>query len=46
MISKKIKNIADYMLGVEAGLDGNGHKNRSGRVMVSIYERLRNGTLR
>jgi len=36
--SKKIKNLVDYMLGVEAGLDSNGRKNRSGSCMENIVE--------
>ena len=35
---KKIKNFVDYMIGVEAGLDSNGRKNRGGHVMESIVE--------
>ena len=37
-ISKKIKNLVDYMIGVEAGLDSNGRKNRSGSSMEEIVE--------
>lgn len=36
--SKKITNLVDYMIGVEAGLDSNGRKNRSGTVMEDIVE--------
>ena len=36
--SKKIKNLVDYVLGVEAGLDSNGRKNRSGSAMETIVE--------
>ena len=36
--NKKIKNLVDYMIGVEAGLDSNGRKNRSGHVMENIVE--------
>jgi type II restriction enzyme len=36
--SQKIKNLVDYMIGVEAGLDSNGRKNRSGHCMESIVE--------
>ena len=36
--SKKIKNLVDYMIGVEAGLDSNGRKNRSGHAMEDIVE--------
>lgn len=34
--SQKIKNLVDYMVGVEAGLDSNGRKNRSGHSMEDI----------
>lgn len=34
--SKKIKNLVDYMIGVEAGLDSNGRKNRCGHSMEDI----------
>jgi len=36
--SKKIKNLVDYVTGVEAGLDSNGRKNRSGTAMEEIVE--------
>jgi type II restriction enzyme len=36
--SRKIKNLVDYMVGVEAGLDSNGRKNRGGRAMEDIVE--------
>ena len=36
--NKKIKNLVDYMIGVEAGLDSNGRKNRGGNVMENIVE--------
>jgi len=35
---KKIKNLVDYMIGVEAGLDSNGRKNRGGHAMEDIVE--------
>jgi type II restriction enzyme len=38
IISQKIKNLVDYMIGVEAGLDSNGRKNRSGHCMENIVE--------
>jgi type II restriction enzyme len=38
IVSKKIKNLVDYMIGVEAGLDSNGRKNRSGNSMENIVE--------
>lgn len=33
-----VKNLVDYMLGVEAGLDSNGRKNRGGHSMEAITE--------
>jgi type II restriction enzyme len=33
-----VKNLVDYLLGVEAGVDSNGRKNRSGQAMESIVE--------
>ncbi len=36
--NKKIKNLVDYMIGVEAGLDSNGRKNRGGQAMENIVE--------
>lgn len=36
--SQKIKNLVDYMIGVEAGLDSNGRKNRGGKAMETIIE--------
>jgi type II restriction enzyme len=36
--SQKIKNLVDYMIGVEAGLDSNGRKNRGGNIMEEITE--------
>ena len=38
IVSQKIKNLVDYMIGVEAGLDSNGRKNRSGHSMEAIVE--------
>jgi len=35
---KKIKNLVDYATGVEVGLDSNGRKNRSGKLMESLVE--------
>ncbi|MFA5870910.1 MAG: type II restriction endonuclease [Candidatus Paceibacterota bacterium] len=35
---KKIKNLVDYSVGVEVGLDSNGRKNRGGKLMESIVE--------
>jgi len=34
--SKRIKNIVDYVIGVEVGLDSNGRKNRTGKIMEDI----------
>lgn len=36
--SKKIKNLVDYVIGTEAGMDTNGRKNRSGHSMEDIVE--------
>lgn len=36
--SQKIKNLVDYMIGIEAGLDSNGRKNRGGHCMENIVE--------
>ncbi len=33
-----VKNLVDYVIGVEAGLDSNGRKNRSGNSMESVVE--------
>lgn len=38
IVNKKIKNLVDYMIGVEAGLDSNGRKNRGGLIMQDIIE--------
>ncbi|MEX1015066.1 MAG: type II restriction endonuclease [Candidatus Paceibacterota bacterium] len=38
LTSKKIKNLVDYMIGVEAGLDSNARKNRGGKAMEEIVE--------
>lgn len=35
---KKLKNIVDYVIGVEVGLDSNGRKNRGGSAMEKIVE--------
>jgi hypothetical protein len=35
---KKVKNLVDYTIGVEVGLDSNGRKNRGGQLMESIVE--------
>jgi type II restriction enzyme len=36
--NKKIKNVVDYVTGVEVGLDTNARKNRTGHVMEDIVE--------
>ncbi|MDU2458719.1 type II restriction endonuclease [Clostridium sp.] len=36
--NKSIKNIVDYVFGIEVGLDSNGRKNRSGHAMEDIVE--------
>lgn len=36
IMSQKIKNLVDYMIGVEAGLDSNARKNRGGISMEAI----------
>ncbi|MFI3300731.1 MAG: type II restriction endonuclease [Candidatus Gastranaerophilales bacterium] len=36
--SGKVKSLVDYMIGVEAGLDSNGRKNRGGHSMEDIVE--------
>lgn len=38
LTSQKIKNLVDYMIGLEAGLDSNGRKNRSGHAMEAIID--------
>ena len=38
IVDKKIKNLVDYMIGVEAGLNSNARKNRSGHVMEGAIE--------
>ncbi len=38
VVNRKIKNFVDYMIGVEAGLDSNGRKNRGGHAMEEIVE--------
>jgi type II restriction enzyme len=35
---RKIKNVVDYVTGVEVGLDSNGRKNRSGKAMENLTE--------
>lgn len=36
--NKKIKNLVDYIIGLEVGINTNGRKNRSGKIMESITE--------
>jgi len=36
--NKQVKNLVDYTIGVEVGLDSNGRKNRSGSMMEGIVE--------
>jgi type II restriction enzyme len=36
--SKRLKNVVDYVIGVEVGLDSNGRKNRTGTLMENIVE--------
>jgi len=38
LASKRIKNVVDYVIGVEVGLDSNGRKNRTGKMMEDIVE--------
>lgn len=35
---KRVKNLVDYVTGVEVGLDSNGRKNRGGSMMENIVE--------
>lgn len=35
---KKIKNLVDYALGIEVGMDTNARKSRSGKIMEAIVE--------
>jgi type II restriction enzyme len=37
---EKIKNFVDYVIGVEAGLNSNARKNRSGTIMENMVENL------
>lgn len=38
MQNKQVKNLVDYVMGVEVGLDSNGRKNRSGTAMENLVE--------
>ena len=40
--SKKIKDLVDYVFGIETGLDTNARKNRSGHVMEDMVARIFN----
>ncbi len=40
--SQKITNLADYVFGVETGLDSNARKNRSGHVMENVVAEIFN----
>lgn len=37
---KRVKNLVDYVTGVEVGLDSNGRKNRGGSLMENIVEKF------
>lgn len=36
--NRKIKNLVDYAIGIEVGLDSNSRKNRSGKIMEKVVE--------
>jgi type II restriction enzyme len=36
--NKQVKNLVDYTIGVEVGLDSNGRKNRGGTMMENVVE--------
>ena len=38
IVKRKVKNLVDFMLGIEAGLDSNARKNRSGHWMEDVVE--------
>lgn len=38
LVSQRIKNLVDYMIGVETGLDCNGRKNRIGQNMETLMD--------
>lgn len=38
--NKQIKNLVDYVFGIETGLDSNGRKNRTGTAMEDVCELL------
>lgn len=39
-MKKEIKNLVDYVFGIEVGLDTNARKNRSGKIMAKIIENI------
>jgi type II restriction enzyme len=41
--SRRLKNIVDYCYGVEVGLDTNGRKNRTGKIMEKLVETILTG---
>ncbi len=43
---KSIKNLVDYVFGVEVGMDTNARKNRTGKVMEQIVQRILNDTIK
>ena len=40
LLQQKIKNLVDYVFGIETGLDSNARKNRSGHVMERMIARI------
>lgn len=40
--NRKIKNVLDYVTGVEVGLDTNARKNRGGKMMSKLFEHFLN----
>ena len=40
MSRQRVNNLYDYVVGVEAGLDSNGRKNRGGHLMEDMVERF------
>jgi type II restriction enzyme len=36
--NRQVKNLVDYVVGIEVGLDSNGRKNRGGKLMEDIVE--------
>lgn len=39
-LSRRIKNLVDYVFGIETGLDTNARKNRSGHIMEKMVARI------